>query len=136
MKKLIPLVLIATLGISTASMAKSLPQGGFNDRSPRPELNSGSDNTSLISITTVEQAKQLADRTRVVLQGNITKQIGKEEYIFSDKTGEVQVEIDQKHWHGQTVTPNDLVEIAGKVDKYKNSFEIDVKHVKIMSESK
>lgn len=133
MKKLIPLVLIATLGISGAALAKPHQQGGFNDGSPRPELNAGGFDGGLASATTVEQAKQLSNNSWVVLKGNITKQVGKKDYLFKDSSGEIKVEIGRKQWHGQTVTPADLVEITGELDKDWNSVEIDVKSIKVLT---
>lgn len=134
MKKLIPLVLITTLGLSGVAMAKPMPQGGFHDNtgSPRTEMNMGGFQGGLVAATTVEQAKKLSDDSWVVLRGNIVKQVGKKDYIFKDSTGEIQVEIGPKDWRGQSITPDDLIEIAGEVDKDWNSIEIDVKSVKLI----
>lgn len=131
MKKLIPLVLVATLGISGAAMAKSQPQGGFHDGTPRQGMMS-SFNGGLVSATTVAQAKDLADDSWVVLRGQIVRQVGKKDYIFKDDTGEIQVEIDHKKWRGQSVTPDDLVEISGEIDKDWGSIEIEVKSIKVI----
>lgn len=133
MKKLIPLVLVTTLGLSGVAMAKPMPpQGGFHDNAPRMHLNGGGFNGGLVAATTVAQAKQLSDDSWVVLRGNIVKQVGKKDYVFKDSTGEIQVEISQRAWRGQSITPNDLIEISGKVDKDWNSIEIDVKTVKLI----
>lgn len=132
MKKIIPLILVASIGFSGLAMAKPDHQGGFNDGSPRPEFNMGGFQGGLVSATTVEQAKQLSDDSWVVLKGHIIKQVGRKNYIFKDATGEIQVEIDQKKWRGQSVTPDDLVEISGEVDKDWNSIEIDVKGIKLI----
>ena len=35
-------------------------------------------------------------------------------YVFEDTTGAINVEIDQKRWRGQTVTPENTVKIEGK----------------------
>lgn len=136
MKKIIPLVLImTTLGLSSVAMAKPMPtQVGFQDSTAQSQLNGGGFNGGLSAITTVEQAKQLSDKTWVVLRGKITKQIGKKDYLFIDSTGEISVEIGQREWSGQSVTPNDLVELAGKIDKDWNSVEIDVKSVKVIQD--
>ncbi|TBL30287.1 NirD/YgiW/YdeI family stress tolerance protein, partial [Klebsiella oxytoca] len=70
-----------------------------------------------ISETTVAKAKTLSDDTWVILTGKITKKIGDELYVFEDTTGAINVEIDQKRWRGQTVTPENTVKIEGKIDK-------------------
>ena len=49
--------------------------------------------------------------------------------MFKDATGTVNVDIDHKRWNGVTVTPQDKVELQGKIDKDWNEFEIDVKQV-------
>ena len=48
---------------------------------------------------------------------------------YNDATGTVNVDIDHKRWNGVTVTPQDVVEIQGEVDKDWNSVEIDVKQI-------
>lgn len=81
------------------------------------------------SKTTVKQAKTLSDDAWVTLTGKIEQRIGGEDYIFRDATDSINVDIDHKRWNGQTVTPQDTVEIQGKVDKDWNSIEIDVKQI-------
>lgn len=81
------------------------------------------------SSTTAEKSKSLPDDTWVTMRGNIEQRIGGDDYIFRDASGTVNVEIDHKIWNGQTITPQDTVEIQGKVDKDWNSVEIDVKQI-------
>lgn len=81
------------------------------------------------SKTTVKQAKTLSDDTWVTLTGKIEQRIGGDDYIFRDATDSINVDIGHKRWNGQTVTPQDTVEIQGKVDKDWNSIEIDVKQI-------
>jgi uncharacterized protein (TIGR00156 family) len=71
----------------------------------------------------------MQDDSWVKLRGNITERLSDDRYMFRDETGTVNVEIDHKRWNGVTVTPQDKVEIQGKVDKGWNEFEIDVKQV-------
>ncbi len=54
------------------------------------------------AVTTVVQAKELPDDA---LEGHIVKQIGKELYEFKDSTGSIAVDIDDRRWRGQVVTP-------------------------------
>ena len=90
-------------------------QGGFVDNSVSP--------------TTVAKAKELKDDSWVKLRGNITERLSDDRYVFRDASGTVNVEIEQKRWNGQNVTPQDQVEIQGKVDKDWNEFEIEVKQI-------
>lgn len=83
-------------------------------------------------MTTVTEAKSLRDDAWVVLEGKIVRQIGHELYEFQDSTGSVNIDIDDKRWSGQTVTPNDKIRIEGEVDKDWGSIEIDVKTVSLI----
>ena len=67
------------------------------------------------------------------LCGNIIERVSDDLYIFKDSSGTVNVDIDHKRWNGQTITPQDLVEIQGEVDKDWNSVEIDVKQIRKVS---
>lgn len=130
MKKLISLVFMVTLGLSGAAMAEQPPQGGFGG----PVAQSGFTGTT--STVTVEQAKQLPDDAWVTLRGNITQRLTEDNYIFKDSTGEIQVDIDHDKWLGQKVSPTDLVEITGEVDKDWSKTEIDVKRIIVLPPAK
>lgn len=82
-----------------------------------------------IAPTTVEAAKKMSDESAVVLVGKIEKNLGNEKYTFTDATGSITVEIDHEDWRGQTVSPEDTVEIRGEVDKDFTTIEIDVDYV-------
>lgn len=43
--------------------------------------------------------------------------------------GTVNVEIDRKYWNGVMVSPEDNVEIQGKIDKERNNICVDVKQI-------
>lgn len=86
--------------------------GGFTE--PCPEL------------FTVQQVEKMRDDSQVTLKGNIIKRLGKEKYLFQDATGSIEVEIDDKIWRGQTISPKDTVTIYGEVDKDWNHTSIDV----------
>lgn len=114
MKKLI---LIATLTCALFGTDFSNKQGGFV-----------ANNISKISVA---KASKSPDDTKVILQGKITKELKHEKYEFSDETGSIPVEIDDKVWQGLTVTPNDLIEIEGYIDD--DAFEpkeVEVKKVR------
>lgn len=78
----------------------------------------------------VDKVKSLDDDTWVTLQGNIEQRVGDDTYTFRDASGTLTVEIDHKRWNGQTITPQDKVQLEGKVDKDWNSVEVDVKNIK------
>ncbi len=54
-----------------------------------------------------------------MLTGSIVRRAGgdREHYIFRDRTGEILVDIDGRHFRGRTVTSRNLVCISGEVDR-------------------
>ena len=80
-------------------------------------------------VSTVEQAKSARDDTWVTLRGYIFESLGGEEYLFRDDTGTIKVEIDGKRWQGQSIGPDDMVEIHGEVDSDLLKVEIEVKRL-------
>ncbi|MFH5060590.1 YgiW/YdeI family stress tolerance OB fold protein [Proteus vulgaris] len=129
MKKILVLLIGSTLAF--ASQANTTQQGGFQGSIQAPTEQGGFKGPS-ISETTVAKAKDLSDDTWIILTGKITKKIGDELYVFEDSTGGINVDIDNKRWRGQTVTPDNTVRIEGKVDKEWTSTEIDVKQITII----
>jgi len=107
-------------------------QGGFNGPSAtqtQTQTQAGGFVDNDANLTTAVKVKEMKDDSWVKLRGNITQRLSDDRYTFRDETSTVNVEIDHKRWNGVTVTPQDKVEIQGKVDKEWNDFEIDVKQV-------
>ncbi|MFK0573797.1 NirD/YgiW/YdeI family stress tolerance protein [Endozoicomonas sp.] len=78
--------------------------------------------------------KKPVDDMRVVLRGNLVKKIKHETYLFSDGTGEIQADIDDKDFPAQPVNAKTKVELVGEVDLgRKYGVEIDVKTLRILS---
>lgn len=117
MKKLFFLSIVFCL-TSTVALAQFVDKGGFKDPA--------------IMTNTVAEVKQMKDNSYVILEGKIEKRLKDEEYLFADKTGSITVEIDDDDWQGQTVTPQDAIEIKGKFDKGIFEDEIDVKQIRII----
>lgn len=113
MKKLAAMVAVMAL-CSTPVLAAQ--QGGFSGPTATQSQAGGFVGPNGSS-TTVESAKSLRDDTRVTLRGNIVERISDDLYLFKDASGTVNVDIDHKRWNGLTVTPQDVVEIRGEVDK-------------------
>ena len=109
MNKFNLLLTAAAVVFSTPAMARN-SDGGFVD----------------VNVITVEEAKNMNDDAYVILQGYITDRNGDEKYVFQDKTGSITVEIDDDDWDGVDVSPADLVEIQGEIDKGWAAVEIDV----------
>lgn len=126
MKKLI--ALFAVLLMTSFAFAQACHNGapGYCDRQPSYGY------TGNASTTTVKAALGMPDDTPVTLKGKITKSLGNERYLFTDSTGSIQVEIDQKVFYRSQVqvSSDDFVEISGEVDKEWNKTEIEVKFIK------
>lgn len=84
-----------------------------------------------MAVETVADAKDKADDTIVVLQGYIAKSLGGDKYAFTDKTGEIIIEIDDDEFDGVSVTSGEMIEIMGEVDKdSKKPVKVEVKTIK------
>ena len=84
-----------------------------------------------VVIETVENVKNKADETFVYMQGQIVKSLGDDKYAFTDKTGEIVLEIDNDEFNGVTVTAGEFLEISGEVDKeMMKPTKVDVKSIK------
>ncbi|MCH9753801.1 MAG: NirD/YgiW/YdeI family stress tolerance protein [Alphaproteobacteria bacterium] len=60
--------------------------------------------------------KKPVDSVCITLQGNITEKLRDEYYTFNDGTGSIVVSIKNSKLRDITVTPNDVVEITGKIN--------------------
>lgn len=126
MKKLAAIAAILALASAPALAAT---QGGFSGPSTTTTQAGGFVGPNG-TVTTAANAKTMRDDTWVTLRGNIIERVSDDLYIFKDASGTVNVDIDHKRWNGQIITPQDVVEIQGEVDKDWNSVEIDVKQIR------
>ena len=84
--------------------------------------------------TVAEVLKNPVDDAAVTLTGFITKQIGKEKYLFTDGTAEIRLDIDQKYFPSAPINEKVKVRISGEVEKdFMQQPEIDVEQVTIVS---
>ncbi|UHD47495.1 NirD/YgiW/YdeI family stress tolerance protein [Aureimonas altamirensis] len=79
--------------------------------------------------TTVQQIKaDPKDDMKATLEGRILRKVADEEYLFSDDTGEIRVEIDDDDFPRQPVSETTRVRLEGEVDthRYKEvDFDVD-----------
>ena len=131
MKKFMFLLMTATMLSSTAyakhdcdcaycsgDYEKGMYKGGFNDVATQP-----------MSVANV--AKQAED-TYVTMQGFIVKRLSDNEYSFSDGTDSIVLEIKDKVWRGQIVSPKDKVAVFGVVEEDDGKMIVDVKSLKMV----
>jgi uncharacterized protein (TIGR00156 family) len=74
---------------------------------------------SLVPSTTAKQLLENGiDDQYAVLNGKLVRHAGGKDYVFSDSSGEILVEISPKYFPaGKTVDANTLVQLTGKFDK-------------------
>ena len=65
---------------------------------------------------TVKQALSAKDNSMITLVGNITQQIDGDEYVFTDGTDQIKLEIKKRVWNGLNVGPQDKIRVYGKLD--------------------
>lgn len=102
-------------GYTGNTVAAPAPRGGFSGP---------------VTVMTAAQAKTLPDDTKVTLRGNIESHLGGKNYMFKDASGSVVVEIKDKHWAGQSVSPQDSVQIDGEVDRDHNTVTVEAENLK------
>lgn len=125
MKKLLTVVAIA---LSSVAVYNTAMAQGFNDGKNQVTQQGFVDESVIVK--TVADALNANDNTPVRLDGQIVKQIGKKDFLFKDASGkEIQIEVSKKAWNGQTIAPQDNIQIIGKVDKEWNKTDIDVKQI-------
>lgn len=95
------------------------------------QTNSGFQNAgTTYSVSQVKDVLNMYDDQIAVVQGNITKRLSDDKYLFKDKSGEMVVEIDYKYWANIQVDENNILELTGKVDRDYNTVSLDVFIVK------
>lgn len=85
------------------------------------------------TITQAAQVANAADDTPVVLEGNIIERVRDEEYVFQDASGKVILDIDDKVFGANTVTPETKVRVHGEVDTHRQRpNDVDVRWLEII----
>lgn len=105
MKKL-TLAALLTIATSTAF-------AGFNGNANTVQ---GGFKQGVAQVISVKQALSAKDNTMVTLVGNITQQIDNDDYLFTDGSAQIKVEIKDRVWNGLNVGPQDKIKISGKLD--------------------
>jgi len=123
-KTLIALTTALMVGVCSMAMAgehhKKMMGGGFKQ------------DMSQMQVSTVQNAQNMQENSTVALQGNISKRVKKDKYLFNDNTGEIIVEIEGYAWRGQDVSPQDVVMIVGQIDKDDNVNIVEVDEIMIV----
>ena len=105
-------------------------QEGFSG--PGANQNTGS-YTGPSRTVTVTQAGTFANKTPVILTGNVVQALGGDRYTFRDSSGEMIVKISKKKMWGLSFGATDRVEISGELKRDKKNWQVfymDVKYIK------
>jgi uncharacterized protein (TIGR00156 family) len=121
-------VLVCFVFFALNGDAQAQSQGGFQGQTQNP---SGGFVGPGLDVSTAKSAASMRDDSYVVLKGKIIRSMGHEKYQFQDNSGTITVDIDDRKWNGITVSPNDVVEIQGEIDKDWNSVEVDVDRISL-----
>lgn len=78
---------------------------------------------------TVDFAKSMHDGATVSLRGNLISQKGEDNYLFRDKSGEINVIIPAAVFDGREVQPDQMINISGRLDKKSNPPVVRVHHL-------
>lgn len=117
------MTLASLLTVSSLAVA----QGGFQSNASN---NNGGFGGFGGAITTVKAAKEAREDSLVAIEGSIVKHIREDHFLFRDLAGnEINIDVDDDAWNGQTIQPNDRIVIQGKVDKNFSSTEIEVENI-------
>ena len=114
---------LAMLITATALFAQQ--SGGFTGPSAPATANA----QGVYQAATVSQLEALPNnKSYVVLAGNLTQSVGRNNYTFRDATGEITIKIGAHYWWGLTVSPTDRVQLLVEVEKKQNGrIEVEAK---------
>jgi uncharacterized protein (TIGR00156 family) len=126
-KKMRSVVIVAVIALVIGLAGSSF--AGFVG----PSAEAGKGNVTVVSTTVKAILDKPVDDMHVIINGNILKKLSHKKYIFSDRTGEITIEIDEDVFPQAQITPLTKVEILGEVErKFFKPVTIDVKSIKIL----
>lgn len=82
-------------------------------------------------VTTIKNAIELRDDSRVIVEGHIVKQLKNELYLFKDATGEVEMEIDDEDFRNMKISADDKVRITAEVDSGWTTTSLEAEYVEL-----
>ena len=94
------------------ALSTSAAFAGFNGNNAQVGFQGGNQVQQL----TVKQALSAQDGSVVSLVGNITQQLDDDEYVFTDGSDQIKVDIRNRAWRGLNVGPQDKIRVYGRVD--------------------
>ena len=94
------------------ALSTSAAFAGFNGNNAQVGFQGGNQAQQL----TVKQALSAQDGSVISLVGNITQQLDDDEYVFTDGSDQIKVDIRNRAWRGLNVGSQDKIRVYGRVD--------------------
>lgn len=85
-----------------------------------------------VEVTTIIEARELPDDTKIILEGYVIENVRDEYYIFRDDTDQIELEIKNHHWLDREMDTEQLVRIHAEIDRDDDEFEIEVKELEFL----
>lgn len=118
--KLLALSLGFCISIFAFSPVSAQMQGGFQHNGElvmgQSNMRGGFHGPNSVRLVSVSQLRSLPDDSYAIIEGSIVRQIRGDHYEFRDTSGSIEVEIDNKYWAGNTITPNNTVRLLIEID--------------------
>ncbi|QMB01607.1 YdeI family stress tolerance OB fold protein [Escherichia fergusonii] len=123
---------LAVISFLVMPYAFAADEGGLKqDAAPPPPhaIEDGYRGTDDAKKMTVDFAKSMHDGATVSLRGNLISQKGEDNYLFRDKSGEINVIIPATVFDGREVQPDQMINISASLDKKSNPPVVRVHHL-------
>ena len=86
-------------------------------------------------VSKVSEVQNMADDSMVYVQGYIIQNLGNDNYMLQDGSGQIMVEIDDDLMNNATITPQTVVWIAATVDQQTGQpVSLEAEEIQIMPE--
>ena len=111
----------------TGPSAFNLPEGAIGPQgiAGQQGFRSPQGFTGQFTPVSVSQVYSYPDKAPAILRGNIVSFLGGDRYLFRDSSGDIMIKIKHDRWWGQTVGPNDIVELGGELKRDKKTWNIN-----------
>lgn len=107
------LLISTTLLLSLTANAEFIGEGGTTE------------------VTTIKNAIELNDDSRVIVEGHIVKQLKNELYLFKDESGEIEMEIDDEDFRNIKISSEDKVRITAEVDSDWTTTSLEAEYLEL-----
>ncbi|MCT7655815.1 NirD/YgiW/YdeI family stress tolerance protein [Oceanimonas sp. NS1] len=83
-----------------------------------------------LPVTSVAEARRLADDSRIILSGHIVRRLNDDEFLFRDGTGTIKIDMDDDDWRKLRRHRRGQLLIWAEVDRDKRRVKLEVERVR------